>query len=184
MATTDVLTGRWSGHYQQFGTPHPISAHLVQQGVRLSGSMRDGETNSERSVFEAAMEAGLPPGADEEIIARLREQYPDVPASAPVRAVTSLPAESVLEGMVQGRQVYFLKTYQGEHFSGLRVGNRRVGRTVDRHEVHYQGKVNADGTVIEGNWWIEPTQRGERRAEGSFQLKRVSEGITAPRPRE
>jgi hypothetical protein len=171
MATTVLLTGRWSGHYRQHGVPHPISARLRQDGLQLSGTMEDGETGTERSVFEAAMDAGLPPGADEEIIARLREMYPDLPRSTPVRAMTILPSASVLEGTVQGRQVSFLKTYQGMHFAGFRVGNERVGRTVDRHSVHYQGELNAEGTVLTGRWWIEPTL-GERRTEGTFELRR------------
>lgn len=179
MATAVLLTGRWSGHYQQHGQSHPIQAQLHQEGGHLSGTMQDGETGTERSVFEAAIEAGLPPGADEEIEARLHELHPEVPTSAPVRALTVLPTDSVLEGMVREQRVYFLKTYQGEHFAGFRVGDQRVGRTITRHEVHYQGEINSEGTVLRGSWWIEPRSQGERRAEGSFELRRVPEEIKA-----
>jgi hypothetical protein len=179
MSTAVLLTGRWSGHYQQHSLSHPIHAQLQQEEGHLIGTMQDGETGTERSVFEVAMEAGLPPGADEEIVARLRELHPNLPTTAPIRALTVLPIHSVLEGTVEDRKVYFLKTYQGEHFSGFRVGNRRVGRTIAKHEVHYQGEVNSEGTIIRGNWWIEPREQGERRAEGSFELRRVPEGFMA-----
>lgn len=175
MAAVVLLTGRWSGHYRQHGAEHPLNARLRQEGLRLSGTMTDGEPRTERSVFEVALDAGLAPGQDEEIVARLREQYPDVPSNAPIRFVTILPAESLLEGSVQGRQIAFLKTYQGEHFSGFRIGEQRVGQTVDNHAVHYQGEVDAAGMVIRGHWWIEPSLLGERRAEGTFELRRFQE---------
>jgi hypothetical protein len=172
MAQPVDLTGRWAGHYQQHGHAHPLAAELTQTGDRLTGTMRDEETTFESSVFEAAMEAGLPPGADEQIIIRLRGLFPESPR-APVRSATELPATSVLEGTVRGRTVSFLKTYEGEHFSGYRVGDQRVGVMIPRHEVHYQGHVSDDGTAFEGRWWIEPgPELGGRRTEGSFVLRR------------
>ena len=72
MSSPSNLTGRWIGHYREMGQEHPITAELVETGKRLSGSMRDGHPNSEHSVFEAALGAGLPPGADEQIEAQLR----------------------------------------------------------------------------------------------------------------
>src|SRR5215470_14341029 len=119
--TPPDLTGRWAGHYSQHGQSHPIEAELTQSDGQLRGSMRDRDTLSEKSVFETAADAGLPPGADEQIVQSLRELFPDA-AGAPVRATSQLPPTSVLSGYVLGRAVYFLKTYQGEHFVGYRVG--------------------------------------------------------------
>ena len=171
MAQTLDLTGRWAGHYWQRGRAHPITAELTQAGERLTGTMRDAETEFEKSVFEAAAEAGLPPGADEQIVAGLREMLPD--ARGPVRSTTRLPATSVLEGDVRGRTVSFRKTYQGEHFAGFRVGDREVGVVLEGHVVHYRGQVNDAGTAVEGQWWIDPPPgRGGRRAEGTFTLRR------------
>ena len=107
------ITGRWTGAYLQHGREHPITADFAQIDAHLQGKMTDDVTEFEASVFDAAMEAGLPPGADEQIVANLRKQYPDLPR-APIRATATLPAESILEGEVQGRSVRFRKTYLGE----------------------------------------------------------------------
>src|SRR3990172_7287879 len=61
------LTGQWEGHYQQHDVKYPIRATLEQHGDRLTGTMQDGVTEFTRSVFDAALLAGLPPGADEQI---------------------------------------------------------------------------------------------------------------------
>jgi hypothetical protein len=176
------LTGRWEGNYVQYGAAHAIAADLVVVGGRLTGRMTDRETQSERSVFEMALGAGLPPGADELIIAHLRQLVPDAPG-APVRSVTHLPPASVLEGSVRGRSVCLRKIYQGEHFSGYRVGDRYVGVVLEHHVVHYQGELDDAVTEIHGKWWIEPARgAGGRRAEGSFSLRRLaaqSQGFVA-----
>src|SRR4051812_2041270 len=161
------VTGHWEGSYHQHGRPHPISAELVQEGEHLAGSMRDGETDSTSSVFDMAFEAGLPPGAGEQIVARLREAFPDAPTS-PLRYVRPLPPGSALEGRVDGSSISFLKTYQGTHYGGFAVGDRLVGHHSDDHSVHYEGRLSPDGSEIEGRWWIDPPPGSrDRRAEGS-----------------
>jgi hypothetical protein len=136
--------------------------------------MRDGEPDRESTVFEAAAEAGLAPGADEQIEAALREMFPHS-RSQPVRYVTHLPAESSLNGWVRDTTVYFLKSYEGQHYGGYRVGDYLVGHKVEGHSVHYKGAVAPDGQEIEGKWWIDaPPEFGGRRAEGSFFLRRAN----------
>ena len=174
------LTGRWDGSYFQHDRHHPIAAELVQVGERLTGSMRDGETDRSSSVFQVAFEAGLPPGADEQIVARLREAFPDEPA-APIRYLSHLPPASALEGWVRGTALYFLKTYQGTHTGGFAVGDRLVGHRIEGHAVHYSGKLSPDGLEIEGRWWIDPLcESGGRRTEGSFALRRSVEAAQSP----
>ncbi len=169
------LTGRWVGHYVQRDQTRGISARFYQSGEELSGWMRDAQTVFEQSVFEMAVDGGLPPGEDERILAQLRQQFPEEGA-APVRAVNSLPEASVLSGHVRGAAVYFLKTYQGEAFSGCQVGRRRVGVSVSNHHVHYAGKLSDDGNALEGTWWIDAqAEHGGRRAEGIFLLRREDE---------
>lgn len=154
MSSYHDLSGRWTGHYWQGGNEHPITADLVQSEQRLSGSMCDGSPDSECSLFEAAQSAGLPPGADEQITARLREALGDAPI-APIRAVSHLPSDSVLEGWRKGRVVYFLKTYRGTAFSGFKVGDRLLGVHREGHQVHYEGNISPDGRIMDGRWWIE-----------------------------
>ena len=167
------LSGRWVGHYSQHGADHPISADLTQAGPLLAGHMRDSDTVSDKSVFETALDAGLPPGADEQIEHSLRTLFPDA-CGAPVRATSRLPSDSSLEGHVRGRVITFRKTYQGEHFVGYQVGGHRIGTTVEQHVVHYQGQLGDDGRTIEGRWWIEQDPaRGAGRTEGTFELRRA-----------
>jgi hypothetical protein len=141
--------------------------------------MRDGHPDRECSAFEAACEAGLPPGADEQIEAQLRAMVPDAPAG-PIRYVSHLPRASVLEGRRRGPTVRFLKTYQGTSFGGYKVGDKLVGVQKDGHAVHYEGQLSPDGLVLEGRWSIDPDPTfGTPRAEGLFTLRRLEEGEPA-----
>lgn len=171
------LTGCWIGSYVQGGQERPISAELVQDGVNLSGSMRDGQPDREFSLFEGAVEAGLPPGADELIDANLRSMIPDA-GREPIRCVSHLPEESVLEGRCEHGVVSFTKTYLGTSFAGYKVGDKFVGTEAEGHAVHYEGQLSPDRSVIEGRWWIDPKpEAGTGGARGHFLLRR--EG-TAP----
>lgn len=173
------LTGLWLGHYFQRGQAHPISAWLNQDADHVTGSMRDGHPQQEFSVFEAAAEAGLAPGADEQIEARVKEMVPG--ATGPVRYVAHLPTDSALEGGLRGNTVSFLKTYQGPSFGGYRVGDQFVGMAHEGHSVHYEGTLSADGLVIDGLWWIDPDPpHTTRRTEGEFQLRREDGPPTNP----
>jgi hypothetical protein len=162
------VSGRWVGHYLQHNRSRPIVADLIQAGEHLTGSMTDGETDTERSVTEVALEANLPPGGDEQIVDRLRRLFPDAPAT-PIRYVTHLPPDSDLQGWIKGVEVYFLKTYLGTHYAGYRIGDKLVGFQRPAHLVHYHGRVSPDGEEIEGKWSIDG-------AEGSFTLTRQPAG--------
>src|SRR5262245_31819556 len=117
MGTEVNLTGSWEGFYSQFGGTHAIVAEFLQSGASLRGSMRDRETVTEKSVFEVALEAGLPPGSDEQIEESLRAMFPDA-SNARVRGKYEIPAVSTLEGDIRKRTVSFVKRYQGECFFG------------------------------------------------------------------
>ena len=173
MAPETTLTGRWIGEYEQSGRSAPIEADLVvAPDGALSGTMRDVRTDQDLSVFEATASAGLPPGSDEQIEAVLRKLLPDR-AGSPIRFVTHLPSDSLLEGQVEGRSVRFLKTYRGESYSGYKVGDAIVGEHSDSHSVHYKGRLSSDGRILEGKWWIDADpSRGTDRAEGPFILHR------------
>jgi hypothetical protein len=172
MAETVDITGRWSGFYSQHGHDNPITAIFAQFESHLQGKMTDGVTSVEKSVFEAALDAGLPPGADEQIVARLRKEYPDAPR-VPIRAMSWLPEFSTLEGEVQGRGVRFKKEYIGDHFSGWRIGDQLIGQTITDLVVHYAGMLSDDGRHLEGRWWIATSgEKPASRIEGTFQLSR------------
>jgi hypothetical protein len=173
------LTGRWTGYYVERGEEYPITADLLEDGGRLSGFMYDGRTDRDLSVFQATAEAGLPPGADEQIEAKLRGMVPDAPAG-PIRYVTHLPPNSTLQGRRTGQTVCLVKTYQGTTFGGYRVGDHLVGIRKAGHDVHYEGQCSPDGQVIEGRWRIDadPVNRTPG-AEGLFHLRRSEASETA-----
>ena len=161
------LSGTWVGEYRQYDRPHAITADLHHSGEVLTGSMRDGEPDQEMSVSEVTSGS-----EDEQIVAKLREMFPDSPI-APIRYVSHLPPESTLEGWVRGSGIYLLKSYRGVSFGGFLVGDRIVGQENQDHSVHYSGRVGPGGDEIEGRWWIDPTpESGGRRTEGSFRLLR------------
>jgi hypothetical protein len=56
------LTGVGAGHYAQRDRSHATNADLVQTGHLLTGVMRDQDTNAESTLFDSAVEAGLPQG--------------------------------------------------------------------------------------------------------------------------
>ncbi len=181
MAFTNV-SGHWAGSYRQHGSTFPIRAEFVQQGDRLAGSMIDAQPDDELSLFEAMGAAGLPPGADEQIAARVRAMVPESPRE-PIRYVSHLPSASVLEGHLRGQAVQFVKTYQGRAFGGFRIGQTLVGVENEGHSVHYDGEVSHDGQQIEGRWWIEANPSLSRvRMEGEFTLNRQPETPASGEP--
>jgi hypothetical protein len=149
-----------------------ISAVISQAESRLAGTMRDWETEIDRSLFDAALEAGLPPGADEQIEEQLRRLHP-AERKAPIRSKSRLPADSTIEGTVRGPFVTFTKTYQGQHFTGYQIGDREVGWTAENHAVRYSGRIEAGGNRIEGVWTISQPGSPHRPVQGPFWLERV-----------
>jgi hypothetical protein len=172
MSKSIDITGRWAGVYHQHGHEHPISSFFNQFDTHLQGKMTDGEPRFERSVFEAAMAAGLPPGADEQIEAKLRAEHPDAPRE-PILATSIFPPYSTVEGDVRGRTVSFVKRYLGELFSGWRIGDCLIGTTKAGHEVRFRGTLSDDGNSIEGRWWVDESDGP--RLEGGFRLQRQEE---------
>jgi hypothetical protein len=174
--SSTILTGRWVGQYLQGGKEFPIAADFVESGERLSGFMYDGQPDRACSVSEAFAEAEMPPGAGEQIEAQLRETVPDAPAG-PVRYVSHLPPNSTLQGKRAGQAVCFTKSYQGTSFGGYQVGDHFVGVRKASHQVHYEGQLSQDGSVLEGRWWIDPDPvYGTPLTEGLFRLRRSEAG--------
>ena len=170
------LSDRWIGYYLQRGEECPIAADFFEAEERLSGFMYDGQPDRDYSIGEATAEAGLPPGEDEQIEAKLREMVPDAPAS-PIRYVSHLPPNSSLQGRRTGQTVYFLKTYQGTSFGGYQIGNQLLGIQKASHKVHYEGQLSPDGLVIEGRWWIDSDPvSATPQTEGLFHLRRAEAG--------
>lgn len=169
------LSGRWEGFVMQHGRRRPITADLRQEGGYLAGTMNDAENLFESSVAELAMEEGLPPGADEQIVEQVRSLCPGG-GRLPVRAEVFVPADSDVEGEVVGDAVRFRKRYHGLFFAGYRVGEVRIGVTGEDQEEQYRGRLSPDGTEIEGRWALPNSPaKGLMRIEGGFVLRRVGE---------
>jgi hypothetical protein len=166
------LSGVWRGYYTQHGQMRPICAVFEQDGGHLSGRMNDEVTGYELPVSEMCMEEGLPPGTDERIVEQVRELLPGA-RYEPVMAEVELPADSLLDGEVDGDAVRFLKVYQGRYFTGYRVGSLRVGIFGEGQEVHYRGLLSPEGNEIEGQWLLHGVpEKGMVRTEGAFVLRR------------
>jgi hypothetical protein len=169
------ITGRWSGYYCQHGREHPISAIFAQVDAHVQGKMTDSVTSVDKSIFEYAFDAGLPPGADEQIYVQLRKEHPGALRS-PIQANWRLPEFSTLEGEITGRQVRFVKRYIGESFAGWRIGEKLVGETVTDRADEYAGMIEADGNSIEGHWSAPSKAKKQMPAVGGrFQLHRIDE---------
>jgi hypothetical protein len=165
------LSGAWEGYYKQHGERRPIAATISQTGAQISGSMEDLDTEFDQSLFDAALEAGLPPGSDEQIDKQLRQLYPQA-GRRPIRSKSRLPNQSVIRGIVRGHYVDFVKAYQGEHFCGYQMGDEEIGHVIERHCVQYKGRIGEAGKRIEGTWTI--VARGSGHAhQGPFVLERV-----------
>jgi hypothetical protein len=147
------LTGEWHGYYVQHGMQHQIIATLTQDGDRISGQMVDTDTRTEQSLYEAVANAGLPPGADEQIAEQLRQVIPDA-GDGPIIIRSILPEGSKLEGTVTGDFVRFTKTYQGVSIHMHQIGEKGVAQTEHGHSVGYSGRLSADGKTIAGRWTI------------------------------
>ncbi|HEV3081468.1 MAG TPA: hypothetical protein VGY66_16940 [Gemmataceae bacterium] len=176
MSFTD-LTGHWIGGYLYWDEEHPMTADFVQTGERLSGSMQDDHTDREYSVFQAALERGLPPGAHEEIESKLRQMFPEARPGS-IRYVWHLPAHSVVEGKRAGRRIYLLKTYPGVSFAGYKVGDHLFGTRIEGHAVRYEAQLSPDGLTIEGQYRIDgDTSPKSERSDGLFHLRRRESGM-------
>lgn len=172
------LSGHWEGYFTQHGRDWPILAELVQDGEHLAGIMNDQEQVFETSVAELAMEEGLPPGADEQIIERVRALVPDA-ERLPIRAEVLVPSRADVAGEVAGDLVRFTKTYRGLFFAGYRVGHVRVGVGGEDQEVQYRGRISPDGRRIEGRWRLPDSPvKALLRPEGGFVLRRI--GVPSP----
>jgi hypothetical protein len=171
-----ILTGRWIGFYLQEGKESPITADFLEAEDRLSGFMYDGQPDKDFTLSQTIAEAGLPSATEEQLEAKLREMVPDAPTD-PIRYVSHLPTNSILQGRRTSRAVYFLKSYQGASFAGYRIGEHLIGVQQSNHQVHYEGEISADGRFLEGRWWIEPDlAQGTPGTEGRFSLPRTESG--------
>ena len=166
------VTGVWEGHYTQHNDKCSIRASLTQDGDRVSGTMMDVQTETDRSLFDAAIEAGLPPGSDEKLDEQIRQIAPEAGNEA-IRAKMILPEQSQLDGIIEGRYVRFTKVYQGEHFTGFQVGDKIVGDVIENHSVQYSGRLSGDGLKIEGQWTIYQPEAPKGYIDGMFVLRKV-----------
>jgi hypothetical protein len=145
------LTGTWSGHYCQNSGRHGIRMQVIQRGQSFVGRMQDAST----------VLAG-------------REQIP-VDGGQPTMAevMSTLPADSTVEGEVEGRVVTFLKSYRGKATTDLWVPDRgSMTFEFPGHQVHYLGTLDATGTVLSGSWHILGPD-GVAPQRDRFELRRV-----------
>ena len=143
----------------------------MHDGDRIHGLMTDEDTTTERSLYDLAAAAGLPPGADEKLDEHIRKLIPNAP-KGPISAHTVLPKASTLEGAITGPFVRFTKTYRGESTHSYRVGDRSLDTKIAGHSVEYSGRLSPDGNAISGRWTILDPNSPRGIVDGLFELRR------------
>ena len=146
------VTGCWIGHYEQHGRSHPITAHLLEFGQYISGTMRDDNPECEYTLFEIAVE--LSSEAKEQIEESFRELVPHATAGS-IHYLTRLPIDSSIQGRRDGQVISFVKKYAGECFGGYKAGGEIIGTQIGNHAVYYEGRLTYDNRELKGRWFVE-----------------------------
>lgn len=153
-----VLDGIWYGYYldESIGDPSARAAHFPlkvtfeSKGNRISGEMLDEKPITGqplRTVYEAQRHRLNPKQRD--AFEKLLHKDPKA------RVVATLPSTSKVAGHASGRQVFFLKHYQGVHkVEYVILGESRVVYENSRHRIEYRGELDANSDAIEGQWII------------------------------
>lgn len=167
-----TLTGDWQGHYTQHGSRHRLLARLTQQGPRFTGEMTDLDNVTVQSLFDFVADAGMQPGADEQLEGQIRQMLPEA-GPGPITTRSILPWSSRLTGTVQGPFVRFIKTYDGEAWHGYEIDETGIGQRQPAHPVEYSGRLSPDGNMISGLWTIYHQDSSRGCIDGGFTLQRT-----------
>ncbi|MBI1325763.1 hypothetical protein GC170_21590 [bacterium] len=166
------ISGRWVGHYVQNDRSWPIVAEFVLDRGKLTGVMVDVIQHHEYTFAQLREYFGATDESIDKAMAMIHEHIPNA-ARDDVRYVCGNPGHSAIDGFVIDRNARFTKTYQGERVFGFRVNDRFLGFQGPNPPVHYDGRLNAGGDVIEGRWSMESdSDKGIVRLEGIFRLRR------------
>ena len=171
------LTGVWEGHYfhnwitgelvpidESSRWAFPIRLMVTQDGDNLFGSMTDLSSYHEitfREQLELSKKSMT--WIQKQNARRVLDSNPDLLIRV------ELPADSSIEGHVDGREVVFTKTYHG------RTSTIWIGRTsetiykVDSPPVNYFGTLSDEEDLIIGRFDV---SMGRDSSKGRFQLRR------------
>lgn len=145
------LTGSWRGHYLQSGSRHGITMRVVQRGQSFVGQMQDSSTTRAGKI----------------------RMWTEGSSSTEIEQLSTLPAESTVEGEVEGRSVAFVKSYRGKAVTSVFVpGRDPLQFEFPGHQVHYLGTLHEAGDVLHGHWWIHGPA-GSKPQRGHFELRRA-----------
>jgi hypothetical protein len=145
------LSGSWQGHYLQSGGRHGISMRVVQRGQSFVGHMHDAST----------------------ILAGRTRMQTENSGTTEVELLSTLPADSTVEGEVDGRRVTFMKSYRGKATTSVFVPDRGPMQfEFPGHQVHYIGILDDSGHVLHGHWSI-PGPEGTKPQRDHFELRRI-----------
>ncbi len=164
MTNAADLTGEWRGHYEQDGR-HAIAMQVEQRGRIFVGWMRDSDT----LTLGTARTYDIDEDEDAPI------------ATGECDVAFALPEISVIEGVVEGRRVRFLKRYQGTHTISALTAADLPPIAIEDHRVVYEGELDAAGATITGQWTV-PAPYGLPATTGSFELRRAPADGDQPTP--
>jgi len=72
-----LLSGRWTGSYEQDGQTFPIETSIRHRGNKLQGTMLDLKRSHQQPLRKALEVAGLPFNEIQQFIQEVRSQFPD-----------------------------------------------------------------------------------------------------------
>ena len=170
-----TLSGRWDGAYAQHGRSFPIQAALKHRGNKLSGSMVDMEPCHNQSLRAMLQESHMSNDEIEQFVAEIRSQFPDTPEGE-IDYRSQLPEKSLVDGTVDGRQVSFVKRYEGYMEIEYVLNDLALPDTVHCELIHYTGELSENCNTIAGEWTIPPPDDNGATVSGTFQLVRRSPG--------
>lgn len=147
------LTGTWQGYYLQGGGRHGITMRVVQRGQSFVGHMHDSST----------------------ILAGSTRMQTDGDTSTEVELLSTLPADSTVEGEVEGHRVVFVKNYRGKATTSVFVPDRGPMQfEFPGHQVKYVGTLDGAGRILHGHWSI-PGPVGSKLQRDQFELRRTDD---------
>ena len=164
-----LLSGRWTGSYEQDGQTFPIETSIRHRGNKLQGTMLDLKRSHQQPLRKALEGAGLPFNEIQQFIQEVRSQFPDS-IDGKIDYLSCLPEQSLIEGCTDGSRISFTKRYEGHQEIEYILGDLVMPQSVPCEIVEYSGTFNSDR--ISGIWFIKPSNKSDTEASGTFQLTR------------
>ncbi len=176
MAGRFSMGGDWAGHYVSHYTERPegpvfgVTARLVEVAGAFNGTMVDLEPSYEVPLNSYLLRMEL---EDQRRARAYLESFKNITVRM------TLPQRARIDGRWNNGSIEFVKRYEGaQTIEWLSEGKVITIQKVENHCVHYQGRLNPQGDVLDGKWRVRAQGLaglfGKTNGEGTFHLVRQS----------